>query len=399
MAALALTNPPKNPPVNTAAWLPSAGSLLSVGPAPSPTPSSSQIVIHTSAVAINPVDHMIVTQHPLLYSWLTYPTILGYDVSGTVVSIGSTVSRFKIGDRVVGLAYGAEKLRNKAAESAFQEYVLLNTHMVSRIPDEMTFEDAVVMPLALSTAAVGLFQDDQLALRKPSLSSAPKAQDPESSSTQEKTKETVIIWGGSTSVGCNAIQLAVLAGYTVLTTCSPSNFEYVRRLGAAQAFDYRSSTVVSDMVLALEARTCVGALITGKGGAEACLSIFSSLPKTLHGSQHKKFLSMAAYPSLSPQPNTLVIPRSILYFITWSTKFFIRANLSGVKYKFIWGGTLVDNGLGKWLFEQFLGPALEEEAIVTSPKSEVVGIGLDKIQRAFESLRGGVSAKKLVVKL
>ncbi len=46
----------------------------------------------------------------------------------------------------------------------------------------------------------------------------------------------------STSVGSNAIQLAVAAGYEVITTSSPRNFDYVKKLGASQVFDYNSKT-------------------------------------------------------------------------------------------------------------------------------------------------------------
>jgi NADPH:quinone reductase-like Zn-dependent oxidoreductase len=48
------------------------------------------------------------------------------------------------------------------------------------------------------------------------------------------TGQTVLVWGGSTSVGSNAIQLAVAAGYEVITMSSPRNFEYVTPLGASQ---------------------------------------------------------------------------------------------------------------------------------------------------------------------
>jgi NADPH:quinone reductase-like Zn-dependent oxidoreductase len=65
--------------------------------------------------------------------------------------------------------------------------------MTTKILDSMPYETAVVLPLGLSTAACGLFQDDMLRLDLP-LSVRPKP-----------TGQTVLIWGGSTSVGVNAI--------------------------------------------------------------------------------------------------------------------------------------------------------------------------------------------------
>ncbi len=87
--------------------------------------------------------------------------------------------------------------------------------MAAPIPHTMSYEAAAVLPLALST---GLFQTDQLALQYPS-------------ATPKPTGQTVLVWGGSTSVGSNAIQLAVAAGYEVITTSSPRNFDYVTKLG------------------------------------------------------------------------------------------------------------------------------------------------------------------------
>lgn len=110
----------------------------------------------------------------------------------------------------------------------------------------MAYEDAAVLPLALSTAACGLFQKDQLGLEYPSATAKP-------------TGKTLLVWGGSTSVGSNAIQLAVAAGYDVIATASPRNFDYVKGLGAGQVFDYNSSTVVADIVAALHGRTIAGA--------------------------------------------------------------------------------------------------------------------------------------------
>lgn len=49
----------------------------------------------------------------------------------------------------------------------------------------------------------------------------------------------LLIWAGSTGVGMYAIKLAALAGYRVVTTCSPHNFDLVRSLGASAAFDYK----------------------------------------------------------------------------------------------------------------------------------------------------------------
>ncbi len=368
------------PPTNYAAWLiTSKASKLEVKSAPYTSPASNQVVIKTAAVAINPVDHIKMDMGEVLYSWVNYPLILGYDVAGEVVEVGSGVTRFKPGDRVIGLSYGMEKSRNTSAESGFQHYTVLHTHMTSPIPDYLPYESAAVLPLGLSTAAVGLFQKDQLALQYPSQSPKP-------------TGQTVLIWGGSTSVGCNAIQLAVSAGYEVFTTCSPKNFPHVKTLGASQAFDYRSKTVIQDIIDAFKGKPTAGALTIGNGGAEACLDILATC-------KGRKFLSMANYPAQDPKPTSFVMPRFILFFIAWSVSTWFKSKMRGIGYKFIWGGTLVDNGLGKFIFEDYLPTALAQGGFRAAPEPEIVGKGLENIEAAFDILRKGVSAKKLVVTL
>lgn len=123
----------------------------------------------------------------------------------------------------------------------------------------MSYEEASVLPLGMSTAACALFQTKQLSLQYPS-------------AKPTSTGKTLLVWGGSTSVGCNAIQLAVAAGYEVFTTASPKNFDYVKSLGAARAFDYNSKTVIPDITSALQGKLVAGAVAIGKGSAEACKS-------------------------------------------------------------------------------------------------------------------------------
>ena len=186
-------------PTNTAAWINAKHAKLEVGPAPYTRPGDDQIVIRNYAVAINPLDWIIQVAGNLTYRWLKYPTVLGSDVAGEVAEVGKEVTRFRVGDRVLGHAVGTDKDSNRAAEGGFQQYTVVLERMAAPIPDTMPFEDAAVLPLALSTASCGLFQADQLGLRHPS-------------ANPEPTGRTLLVWGGSTSVGSNAIQLAAAAG-------------------------------------------------------------------------------------------------------------------------------------------------------------------------------------------
>lgn len=369
---------------NQALWLPAKRQPFKVGPAPYTAPGANQIVVRNRAVAVNPVDRLTRTMGDFILPWLRYPAIVGSDLAGEVVEIGSAVTRFKVGDRVMGHAVGVEKARNAPAEGAFQHFTVLLDHMAASIPDTLTFEQACVLPLGLSTAATGLFQKDLLALRWPT-------------STSEKVGETLIVWGGSTSVGSNAIQLAVAAGYDVVATASPRNFAYLEGLGASQVFDYRSPTVVKEITSALQGRRMAGAFAVGIGSTRACIDILGALPG-------RRFIAFATPPvSFDRVPagrSRLVRLAPVLARMLGAT-IALRASArrQGVTTKMIWGAALLGNEIGPMIYRDFIGAALAEGRYTAAPDAQFVGEGLDQIPEALEQQRQGVSARKLVVRL
>jgi NADPH:quinone reductase-like Zn-dependent oxidoreductase len=368
---------------NTAVWLRKKNSgQLEVGPAPYPHPRAHEIVVRNYAVAVNPVDWIIPIMGGLIYPWLTYPAVLGSDVAGAVVEVGDAVTRFRVGDRVLGHAVGIEKNRNAAAEGAFQAYPVLLDHMTTPIPDHISYEQAVVLPLGVSTAACGLFQKDLLGLRLPVGQGPP-------------TGETVLVWGGSTSVGSNAIQLAVAAGYDVITTASPRNFEYVQGLGARQAFDYRSGSVVADIIAALQGRRLAGAIAVGNGSAASCLDI-------VHAADGRKVLATASTAVsfeglVGKSARSLRMIPLLLRVAGSQTALMIKARSWGVRTKMIWGGTLKDNEVGPAIYADFLPKALSDGRFVPAPEPLIVGTGLESVQAGFDAQVRGVSARKVVI--
>lgn len=299
-------------PINHAAWLnASKARPLEVRDAPYTSPGANEIVVRNCAVAINPVDWMIQDLGTsLMYRWLKYPCILGTDVAGEVIEVGERVTRFSIGDRVLGYAAGNDEKRINPAESAFQTYTVILAHMAAPIPNFMSYEDASVLPLGVATAACGLFQRDQLALQLPSINPGP-------------TGKTLLIWGGSTSVGSNAIQLAVAAGYEVFTTASPRNFDYVKKLGASKVFDYNSKTAIPELIKAFEGKVTAGALSIGSGAAEACFDV-------LNKCQGNKFVSMATYPMSPHPPQHFAVPVTAFNFASWNISTTLKSKIRSI---------------------------------------------------------------------
>ena len=129
---------------NAAAWLTTEkAKLLEVESAPYSSPGEHETVVKNGAVAVNPADWAIQEMGNALFP-LEYPHILGSDNAGEVVEIGSSVTRFRKGDRVLGLALFLSSNR----ESAFQEYTVFLDHMTSEIPRSLSFHQVSVLQLA-----------------------------------------------------------------------------------------------------------------------------------------------------------------------------------------------------------------------------------------------------------
>ncbi|KAI1393301.1 GroES-like protein [Hypoxylon trugodes] len=336
---------------NSAAWIKAAKSHpFVVEPAPVWTPEANEILLKNHAIAINPVDGSL-----QVGGWwpLNYPTMLGQDAAGVVAAVGPGVTDFKVGDRVFGHAVGMATKRNQ--DNAFQEYTIIQTNMATHIPDHIPFEKAAVFPLALSTAACGLYQDSSLKLQLPTVP------------PQKPTGKTFIVWGGASAVGSNAIQLVKNSGYEVITTASPKNFDYVKKLGASQVFDYKSPTIEQDLITALKGKTTAGALECIGGAPQGILQQVLSKTEGDKG--------IACTKRGWPEPP------------------------AGVQMYSIFGTTLKDNFVGKAIYNDFLGPALKAGTYIPAPEPTIVGKGVDKIQEAVDRINKGVSATKLVVTL
>ena len=373
-------------PTNTAAWTRAKHARLEVGPAPYTAPGPDQIVVRNHAVAVNPLEWIIQVAGNLAYRWLRYPTVLGSDLAGEVVEVGSDVTRFAVGDRVLGHAVGTDKDSNRAAEGSFQRYTVVLERMAAPLPDTMSYEDAAVLPLAVSTASCGLFQQDQLALRLPSLN-------------PEQTGETVVVWGGSTSVGSNAIQLAVAAGYTVITTASLE--ELPVRDGPSvqtQVFDYHSRRCrTGRSSSALDGRTCAGAIAFGTTSAAACVAIVGA-------SSGRKVVAIGTPPVsfeglADDNRSRTVLPGLIWRLVSSNVRLQVAARRHGVRTRYIFGTSLKKNDVSRAIYADFLPAALANGTYVPAPAPLVVGHGLDAIQHALDVQLKGVSAQKVVVSL
>lgn len=357
-----------------AAWQMKDGDTkLTVAPMPIPTPADHEIIVETRAIAINPVDGMRQRVGSKFFPNLVFPCIFGFDVAGTVYAVGKDVSRFRVGDRVLGLSCReADHPHSHKYEGAgFSSHAFVSQVLAAPIPDTMRFEDAAVLPMGLSVAATGLFHEEYLNLKLPELGTG--------RISSKDAASWVLITAGASSVGSCAIQLATQAGYRVVTTSSPANFDFVKSLGAEHALDYHrpQQEQIDELLSFFKGKSLVGALSIGNPADRdatvgiVCSEIVSRLPKP--AGIARKFVAL-----ISKTPDK--IPE-------------------GVETAFVWGTSLEYSHVGKAIFTDFVPAALASGQIRPSPQTLVVGHGLEAIQTALDRHHQGISARKVVVTL
>jgi len=179
---------------------------------PRPIAQGRDLLVKIQAVSVNPVDAKIRSPKPKVES---SPKILGWDAAGIVENVGPEVRLFKPGEEV----YYAGSVTRPGSNAEFQ---LVDERLVGRKPANLSFAEVAAMPLTLLTAWEALFERigiDRMA---------------------DNRGQSLLIIGGAGGVGSIAIQLAKLAGLTVIVTASrPETRAWAEKMGADQVIDHR----------------------------------------------------------------------------------------------------------------------------------------------------------------
>jgi NADPH:quinone reductase-like Zn-dependent oxidoreductase len=361
---------------NKAAWLQEKQQKpLQIGDAPMWEPTGDEILIRNHAIAINPVDWAIQAVGIIAEK---FPYIGGCDAAGEVVAVGPDVKNFKKGDRVLAMAYEADQ---SPKAGAFQLYLSVTTKTASKLPDNVSYTEGCVLPLAMSTAAVSLFQKDNLALPHPQIDPKPNG-------------KVVLVWGAGSSVGSCAVQLVKAAGFEVAATASAHNFDYMKSLGADYVFDARKADVVGDIVTALKGKEFGGAFdaVADPDTLLKCGQVASKL------GGNKTVATVYIGPPRMPIPEGM--PEDVKYTYCMEIQpCYIPKYECADLLPLGWGAELRNNEVGDAVYGKWITPALANGQLRCKPDPVIVGQGLEKIQAALERWKEGVSAQKVVVEL
>src|SRR5881628_1411727 len=186
-----------------------SNSALRLGEMPEPDVRDHDVLVAIHAASLNQLDSKIRDGEFKLILPYRLPLILGNDLAGVVVRVGSGVRRFKPGDEVYARP-DTDRI------GAFAAFISIKEDAVANKPKELTMEEAASIPLVGLTAWQALIERANL-----------------------KRGQKVLIHAGSGGVGTFAIQLAKHVGATVATTTSTNNVDLVRRLGADVVIDYK----------------------------------------------------------------------------------------------------------------------------------------------------------------
>ncbi|KAF2634797.1 NAD(P)-binding protein [Massarina eburnea CBS 473.64] len=288
-------------------------------------------------------------------------TVLGCDFVGTVESVGKDVTRVAKGDVIAGLVWGGEY-------TAKEITVKYTNVMQARSKDSVrtvnipspTNASASSVPLAAATAWLAFFSKDCLNIDR------------------NHAKQTILIWGGSSSVGLYAIQIAALHNITVIATCSPRTFDLLNDHGATHVFDYSDPDIVTKIKDVASGLTYVFDTI----GNEKSSATASQAIKESGGSL------CTVRPGKAHCENVAQRVR-VTDVLVWTA--FLKEHRYG---DFHWPAHKEDHELASELFEKLPG-WLESGTIRPNPTR--IRKGLDTVVEGFQEYRDGhISAYKIV---
>ena len=180
-----------------------------------PVPAADEVLVRVRATSVNPYDWHHMRGEPRVARMmpgtlgLRAPKlrILGGDMAGQVEAVGEDVTEFRPGDDVFALL----------EQGGFAEYVSVPERLLARKPGNLSYEQAAAVPMAATTALLGLRDVARI-----------------------EPGQKVLVNGASGGVGTFAVQIARALGARADAVCSLANADLARSIGADDVIDYTS---------------------------------------------------------------------------------------------------------------------------------------------------------------
>lgn len=167
-----------------------------------------EILLQTKAIGLNPIDWKTVEYK---FCMPSLPWINGRECAGVIEAVGTAVQGLRMGQRVWTSTYYRDR-----RSGCFQELVVAPEHTVIALPDSLSFDEAACFGVGGLTAAMTLWKWFDLSMV----------------TTASSSEDFALVWGGSTTTGQFAVQIAAEAGLKVITVASQRMMQRLLDLGA-----------------------------------------------------------------------------------------------------------------------------------------------------------------------
>ena len=179
---------------------------------PDPVPGQGEVLIKVAAASVNPIDYK--RRAGLTKDWypMKFPGLIGVDISGTVVKIGTGVEGFDVGDKVFAMA-----------DDTYAELCVVKVAILAKVPKGLDLIEAAALPLVTTTG-------NQLLL-----------------ATGIQAGKTVLIVGAVGNVGRSAVFTAKARGATVIAGVLKRQFDVAKTVGADQIIATDDDTAIANL--------------------------------------------------------------------------------------------------------------------------------------------------------
>ena len=227
---------------------------------PDPTPADKDVVVQVEACGV--CMHDVAVRNGTLKRGVQLPTILGHEISGTVVAVGSKVRRFKVGQRVASVQRyhicGACRFCRGSREplclehkflgdwgmvGGYAEYVAIEDDNLADVPDGLALAEMAIAACAMGTILNAVRDVGRL-----------------------QVGESVLVTGAGGGLGLHALQIANAFGAQVIAqTSSPDKAAFMKSIGAHEVVVHGRGEDFSQQVLAVTAGRGVDMVIDNVG--------------------------------------------------------------------------------------------------------------------------------------
>ncbi|CZT40458.1 related to C.carbonum toxD gene [Rhynchosporium secalis] len=355
---------------------------------PLPELTKSQVLVKIANSSLNPTDVQSFDGDAFGDG-----AVLGCDFAGVVEKIGSEVTRYKIGDKIAALIWGGETahpclelpiltiLRRNRGTWCLLVYVLgllyfcpdtdcyqylLRGRRSSLIQGTiwLGFRISIYCSFSSKHGLACSFSKDSLNIPK-----------------TNSSETSLLVWGGSSTIGAYTIQIAKKHGFNVVTTCTPHNFDVVKKHGATYIFDYNDPKVVEN----------IAKVVPDLAYGFDCIG--NSTSSTLSGQAMGSKEGSVICTVRPGKANTENDPSNVKVTDVLVFTAFLKPHVYKKVYK--WDTHPEDHALSKEMYEK-IPEWIQDESLVPQKPRDMGKLCVDSLKEAMELNRQGkVSNEKL----